>query len=278
MNLFEGIPTEKILDEKKRAHLFDVADMVVSLSEIARREGLLGLDERADFSSHKIMFDKECGDFLPALREIELTDEEHLVFSTLIHLVVDGCAREKIRDIAKYAVSSSVSSEERKLSLKIGAEGILAVCEGFSSETIMIESAMMMGANAEDYLSHKKRIDDEKIASDNEIRAFFAEEKEEDGQVEEAEDDSEIDFDFLLFFDEDEILKIMRASSFDDVVLALKNVSGEVRTKVMGSLPKKIAAKIREACEFTGPVRLKDIEKSQAAIIRTAKKMHGTKK
>ena len=160
MNLFEGIPTEKILDEKKRAHLFDVADMVVSLSEIARREGLLGLDERADFSSHKIMFDKECGDFLPALREIELTDEEHLVFSMLIHLVVDGCDREKIRDIAKYAVSSSVSSEERKLSLKIGAEGIIAVCEGFSSETIMIESAMMMGANAADYLSHKKRIDD----------------------------------------------------------------------------------------------------------------------
>ena len=69
----------------------------------------------------------------------------------------------------------------------------------------------------------------------------------------------------------------MRASRFDDVVLAMKNASGEVRNKVMDSFPKRIAAKIREAYEFTGPVRLADIEKSQAAIIATAKKIHREK-
>ena len=199
MNLFEGIPTGKIQDEEKRAHLFDVADMIVTLSEIARREGLLALDERADFSSHRIRFDEDDADFFPHLRKISLTDEEQLIFSTLIHLVVDGCAQEKIADIARYAVSSSVSGGTEKLALMIGSEGILAVCEGFSSETIMIESAMMMGANAADYLSHKKRIDEEKIASDDEIRAFFAERKNADGQNEETGGDSKINFDFLLF-------------------------------------------------------------------------------
>ena len=69
------------------------------------------------------------------------------------------------------------------------------------------------------------------------------------------------------------IQTLLREISTDDLKLALRGASEEVKEKFFRNMSKRAADLIKEELEMMGPVRVTEVEKAQQNIIKTAKKL-----
>lgn len=80
-------------------------------------------------------------------------------------------------------------------------------------------------------------------------------------------------FEDFLKVDDFAIQTILREISTDDLKLALKGASPELKEKFFRNMSKRAADLIKEELEMMGPVRIAEVEKAQMNIIRVAKKL-----
>ena len=58
----------------------------------------------------------------------------------------------------------------------------------------------------------------------------------------------------------------------DDLLLALKTSNDEIKSRIFRNMSERAAQMLREDLEALGPVRLRDVEQSQQAIVTVARK------
>lgn len=80
-------------------------------------------------------------------------------------------------------------------------------------------------------------------------------------------------FEDLLSVDDRGIQTILKEVSNDDLVVALKMASDEVKNKIFKNISSRAADMIKEDISARGPMRLSDVEKAQQTIIRVARKL-----
>ena len=80
-------------------------------------------------------------------------------------------------------------------------------------------------------------------------------------------------FEDFLQVDDLAIQTILREISTDDLRLALKGASEEVREKFLRNMSERAATLLREDLEVMGPVRVSEVEKAQQNIIKVAKRL-----
>ncbi|OAQ20708.1 flagellar motor switch protein FliG [Thermosulfurimonas dismutans] len=80
-------------------------------------------------------------------------------------------------------------------------------------------------------------------------------------------------FEDFLAVDDVAIQTLLREISTDDLRLALKGASEEVREKFFRNMSERAANLLKEDLEVMGPVRLSDVEKAQQNIIKVAKRL-----
>ena len=105
----------------------------------------------------------------------------------------------------------------------------------------------------------------------------------EDSLMEQIEDNSEelaeeirklmFKFEDLLEVDDGAIVTILKEVSTDELKLALKAASDELKAKFFGNMSERAGQMLKEDLEMMGPVKLKDVELAQQAIIRVAKRL-----
>ncbi len=74
-------------------------------------------------------------------------------------------------------------------------------------------------------------------------------------------------FEDLLKLDDRSIRTILKEVKNDDLILALKGASEELRNKIFANLSSRAAEMIKEDLEAMGPVKLSDVEEAQQKII-----------
>lgn len=80
-------------------------------------------------------------------------------------------------------------------------------------------------------------------------------------------------FEDLINVDDRGIQTILKEVSNDDLVVALKMSSEEVKQKIFKNISSRAAEMIQEDMEARGPMRLADVEKAQQIVIRVARKL-----
>ncbi len=80
-------------------------------------------------------------------------------------------------------------------------------------------------------------------------------------------------FEDFLKVDDLAIQTLLREISTDDLRLALKGASEEVREKFFRNMSERAATLLKEDLEVMGPVRVSDVEKAQQNIIKVAKRL-----
>lgn len=80
-------------------------------------------------------------------------------------------------------------------------------------------------------------------------------------------------FEELVFIDNRGLQAVLRETSNETLVLALKTAHDDIKEKILGNISARAAEMIREDIEAMGPVRLGDVEKAQQEIIQTALKL-----
>jgi len=80
-------------------------------------------------------------------------------------------------------------------------------------------------------------------------------------------------FEDIIYLDDRTIQKILRDVDQKQLSLALKGVNDEVRDKIFKNMSERAASIISEEMEYMGPVRLKEVEDSQQAILDVIRKL-----
>jgi len=80
-------------------------------------------------------------------------------------------------------------------------------------------------------------------------------------------------FEDLIKIDDRGIRAILREVSNEDLTVALKTASEEMKSKILNNVSERAAAMIVEDLEVMGPVRLSDVEQAQQAITRVARRL-----
>jgi len=80
-------------------------------------------------------------------------------------------------------------------------------------------------------------------------------------------------FEDLISVDDRGIQTILKEISTDDLVLALKMASEELKEKIFKNMSSRAVQIIKEEMETKGPVRVADVEKAQMNIVRVARRL-----
>ena len=80
-------------------------------------------------------------------------------------------------------------------------------------------------------------------------------------------------FEDLIGVDDTGIMAILKEVSTDDLKLALKNASDDLKEKIFKNMSKRAVEMLKEDMEIMGPTRLKDVEASQQAILKIGKRL-----
>jgi flagellar motor switch protein FliG len=70
-----------------------------------------------------------------------------------------------------------------------------------------------------------------------------------------------------------DLQRVLREVDSANLATAMKSASEPLREKIYGSLSKRAAESLKEEIEMLGPVRLKDVETAQDAIIQTVRRL-----
>ena len=80
-------------------------------------------------------------------------------------------------------------------------------------------------------------------------------------------------FEDVLLVDDKGIQAVLREIDNDELALALKTASEELKEKVFGNMSERAAQLIREDMEFMGPVRVTDVEGAQQRIVDVVRRL-----
>jgi len=80
-------------------------------------------------------------------------------------------------------------------------------------------------------------------------------------------------FDDILKLDDRSIRELLKEVGNDELTLALKGSSDELKDKFYKNLSERAATMIQEDLEIMGPVRLSDVEGAQQSIVRTVRRL-----
>ncbi|MBI5584040.1 MAG: flagellar motor switch protein FliG [Deltaproteobacteria bacterium] len=82
-------------------------------------------------------------------------------------------------------------------------------------------------------------------------------------------------FEDLVEVDDRGIMAILKEVNNEELLLALKTSSDELKEKIFKNMSERAAQMMKEDLEVMGPVRLRDVETAQQSIIKVAKKLEG---
>ncbi|MBI5559360.1 MAG: flagellar motor switch protein FliG [Deltaproteobacteria bacterium] len=80
-------------------------------------------------------------------------------------------------------------------------------------------------------------------------------------------------FEDLLGVDDRGIMSILKEVSTDDLKLALKTASEDLKEKIFKNMSTRAVEMLKEDMEIMGPTRVKDVEAAQQAVIKIAKRL-----
>ena len=239
------------MDYKEFALQFKgVWELAMAWSKKARREGLLALEDELD--------------------------EEKAGRRDIVHFglrfVVDGTYYEVIDKILTNLVN--LETDEYVKTLKtIQKEAVLGIQSGMNPRVLahLLNSYVdneIVGVFEEDKnINPLKAMANGALSSDEED-AFPAESL--------SNGDKDNFSEMILCLDDRSVLKILREIDNQELVKALKGCSKTVMEKVTKNFSSRAFQMLKEDMEYMGPIRLRDVEKSQEKILSIIKHLEDT--
>ena len=80
-------------------------------------------------------------------------------------------------------------------------------------------------------------------------------------------------FEDILLIDDKGIQSVLKEIDHEQLALALKTASEEMKQKIFGNMSERAAQLIKEDMEYMGPVRLSDVEAAQQKIVDVVRRL-----
>jgi hypothetical protein len=243
--------------EKKKESIKLIA-LIISLSEKARKMGLLALED--DFETVKDPF-----------------------FKKGLQLIVDGTDPVIVRDILLVRMCAGNLKGAKLLRAAIILEGMLSIQSGDNPRIAADKLSGFLGKDCDlwdrYWAKFSKNLENDGSISGGDFingAGSAGSDSAGEGQREKTGVNSAVgslNFEKLSGFHDIFIQKILRETDSQDLAKALKGCSGEVSAKICNNMSQRAALLLREDIEFMGPVKIEDVVQAQEKILNVALKL-----
>jgi flagellar motor switch protein FliG len=83
-------------------------------------------------------------------------------------------------------------------------------------------------------------------------------------------------FEDLISLDDKSLQRLLREVEAKQLALALKAASAELKQRILGAMSQRAVAALTEEMEFMGPVKMRDVEAAQTAIVTQVRRLEET--
>ena len=247
-DLTKGVKTEE--KKKKSGQLLAALQQVCNLSNIARKEGLLALEEELENLE-------------------ESTSNQYLKF--LITLVVDGTEAELVKSIGLTRYFCSLWADYEALMALMYLEGALAIQAGENPRVIEEKMKVFLPNEIYDnYCTEQKREWEKSVKEEGEHiierlcqRKKFWNTKDSGYFIIKLTDYT------IRDLQDRELQRLMREIDNHDLSLAMKGLSGEARRCIFSCMSERLGKMIAEDMEYMGPVRAIDVLEAAQKMMNT---------
>ncbi len=235
--------------------LIDTVRLLIDYSDIARKEGLLSLEEAVG----------------------DLTIQNYEIMKDMILLVVDGTEPELVEDISSIRYFSEGFDGFDALQYLLILIGVLAIQSGENPRIIEEKLKVILPRGIrEEYIKQEKA---KKTARMNVMNnpATLPEYVFEGGIV--VGPDEEYYFlikvaDYAIrSLSNNDMQRLLREVDNNDLEVALMGVSGEARRRVITNVSQRLAVMLIEDMDFMGKVRLSDVAAAISKVFSTLIKL-----
>lgn len=165
---------------------------------------------------------------------------EHLKSEVVIRMATTGrisdSALDEIKDVLRGQLDLSKGKGKKLGGIKTVAE-ILNLCDKTTEKTVF------------------EKIDEQNVDLGDSIRQLM------------------FVFEDIVTIDNRGIQMILKEVSTEDISIALKTASEDLKTKIFANMSQRAAVILKEDMQAKGPVRLSDVEKAQMNIVNTVRKL-----
>ena len=246
--LDKGMKTEE--KERKHGQLLAALHQICNLANIARKEGLLALEEETE------KLEKD-------------TSHDYLRF--LITLVVDGTEPELVKSIGLTRYFCSLWTDYKALTGLMYLEGALAIQAGENPR--VIEEKMKVFLPNKMYDNYCTEQEKEWEKSEKEAEEHIIERLCQGKKFWNPKDSGYFvikltDYTICDLRDR-ELQRLMREIDNHDLSLAMKGLSGEARRCIFSCMSERLGKMIAEDMEYMGPVRAIDVLEAAQKMMNT---------
>lgn len=258
--------------EEKRNQVIKALKNVLLICLLARKEGLLALEE---YASEKLL----------------QKGMEEVLFRVIL-LVVDGTDPEYVEDIMAMKYYSGGYTDYDALTYFIYLKGMLSVQKGMNPRIIEEQLLAMLPRSLKDSLiiTYEEGYRWSQILSKEDEEAFFKvppeafEEKRErfckHSPTISIEEDGSLNIILASYMiselDDRSMQRVLREIDNQELAVALKGLDSLARTKVIMNLSKSVANLVMEDCERTRWVTVHDVGKSCLHIVLIIIKLYNS--
>ena len=257
MNTFFINELRRCCDEIKKAgedlekvqEVMKAYERVIHFSKLARREGLLALEEAAE--------------------NLDFSDKTQAFLGYGISLIVDGTEPELVEEMGINQIAIKNASDYECLIFLLYHKAVLLIQSGVNPR-IMEQYLMSL---VPDFISEKMKIK-------NNDALQKKEEKKKDKIALLCKDDVEIDKKdhsivnqttlTLLELSDMEIQRLLRETENVDLLYLMKVLPGNGRKRIFDNLSERLGVMIAEEMDFIGSIRMKD---GEAVCVNVMKKV-----
>jgi hypothetical protein len=240
--------------------LFDTLETIKQCSMVARREGLLSLEE----------YSYEIDDSFPGVKYLR-----HMIL-----LVVDDTDPKLLEDVCICRYCSSKLSDYSALQYLMMLVGILDIQNLENPHVIEEKLKFMLPEELSDELIRRSMVEDEVWKGRESNRS---EEDDTDLSILDRVCEGEVALDqsddyyyvvrmtdhLILEMDDRGLQRLLRDVDNADLVIAMKAISGKARRKIFNNLSKRLAVMIAEDVTHIGPIRLESAGCAARTIFST---------
>lgn len=217
--------------KEEKQECLELVEEFISLSTIARREGLLALDD--------------------------LIDKGYDAFMSLgLRLIVDGTPPDSVEEILKSRIYFGDRTGKALLEQFLIYEGILSIQEGENPHLLKTKLLALLGESGDQMEVGLAEIERKMFA---EYISFL---ESQDLPV----DGVAVLDEFILTLDDFAIQRILREISADELAIGISGASGKVVARILSNMTFRAGWKIKEEMENLDPLTKEDILGAQIVI------------
>ena len=234
--------------KEKEEKVIEAHELILKLANVARREGLLALEEQAE--------------------NFDINDENMELLSTLLMLLVDGTDSEMLTEIGiNKMITYNLPSYDGLISLMF-FRGSLMIQAGENPYLIENYLKSMMPDSSRKML--EKRECDKRLAMvSKQTEDIVKKLCEDDRELDEA-DYSIVNQTALTFaaISDKSMERLLREIDNTCIALAMKAMPGKARKRVFDNVSTRLGILLAEDMAFMGLVRMKDVEDACRNILQ----------